>query len=324
MSRSLPFPWQRALLLLAIGGGCGTTGDVDRDPRFVPTSGAGPFRRLSDESLENPPPFVLTDGVADLDEPSLVADGLRLALWVTARRGGTARIEHADSDDLKASFTVPETALVADQAWELGSVSGPSVIAGSPWLLFYAAGGAIGFATADDGHGWRKGPGPTLVADRADEGLVLGAPGAIRLGGKVRVYYPANGALWAAEAPYADLASGRAPVWTRLDGNPTTPEREPMVASATYATAIGRACAFTGTTPAGRARHDLYFSATADPNPTIGFAASYSGDRFTVAAGPILIAPAVRAPAMVPYGAGALLLFVQRGQRDGIAAATSP
>jgi hypothetical protein len=80
-------------------------------------------------------------------------------------------------------------------------------------------------------------------------------------------------------------------------------------------------------TPAGRVRHDLYFTApTGATTSTVGFAGSFSGDQFLVAAAPI-VPPKVpaRSPAETPYRNGALLLFVQRsGANDVISAALSP
>jgi len=228
-------------------------------------------------------------------------------------------------------------------------VSGPSVIRGAPWLLFYRAAGAIGVATSDDGHRWTKIPGTTLTPDQGAEGDALGPPAAVRLGAsggasgasgavgaRVRVYYPARGALFAAEADLADFQARRPPRWTRLDGDPATPGRDPMLAGAPFALALERVTARAAETPVGRLRHDLYFTArvpssgptatTATTTTTIGFAASYTGDRFLAAAAPILPrSPAARGPTETPYRDGALLLYVgHAGARDAILAARSP
>jgi hypothetical protein len=302
--------------------GCGTGADSGGGAAHLPVSGGGPFRPL------DPDPSVLSDPLVDLDDPSVIAVGDTLELWVTATRGKGTDIEHATAPSLDR-FGDLEPALVADQAWEGAAVRGPSVLSGRPWLLFYSAAGAIGWAAAYDGKSWQKGPGPSLVADGAAEGSALGAPAAVRLGDFVRVYYPAAGAIWAAEALFADLARGVPVGWSRVDGDPTTPARDPMLAGAPFAAALGRVSARAAATPADRLRHDLYFTAETGITNTptaCGFAASFTGDRFEVAAAPILpLVPAARSPAMTPYRDGALLLYVQHsGVTDAIAAALSP
>src|SRR5947209_1205742 len=179
-----------ALLMIA---GCGTTGDSGGGAAHLPVSGSGPFKPLEpDPSLDMiNPPFVLADNTADLDDAWVVDYGDLMALWVTARRANVTDIEHADSFALEQGFLPLVQAILPDQAWEAGSVSGASLVAGDPvvpggvWVLFYAGGGgAIGWATAPAitlGHKWTKAPGPALLADRADEGTELSSPAVLRL-----------------------------------------------------------------------------------------------------------------------------------------------
>jgi hypothetical protein len=278
---------------------------------------------------------VLLDNLADLDDPVVLAEGDLLGLWFTSRPrgGGPATIAHADAYRLEEGFLDPIRQLEADQAWEAGEVSGPSVIRGTPWLLLYNAAGAIGVATSADGHVWQKIPGTTLTPD-ATEGGALGPPAAVRVGDRVRVYYPAGGQIWSAETDLAGIVAHRPPIWERLDGDPTTPARDPMLAESDlqFGVALERVTARAAPTPADRLRYDLYVTArlpSADagpPSTAVGFASSYTGDRFLAAAGPILpIAPAARAATETPYRDGALLLYVGRaGVRDAILAARSP
>jgi hypothetical protein len=239
-------------------------------------------------------------------------------------------IEHADALALEKGFGPLQLTLSADQAWEGGAVAQPAVIWSSPWLLFYAAGGGIGVATAADGHRFTKTPGTTLVPRGAEEGSALSSPAAVLLGDRVRVYYVASGQVFAAEADFATLAAGHPAVWTRLDGDPTTPARDPMLAPMSWARRIERVTARAALTPAGRMRHDLYVSAEvlSDGSSSIGcgYAASYTGDRFLAADAPILPErPVARAPTETPYRDEALLLYVaHRGVRDAILAAVSP
>lgn len=328
MRRLLALPLVAALLC-----GCASTGDAGGGANNLPVSGAGPFRPLQpDPDIAIDAPFVLRDNLADLDEPSVLADGEALAIWVTARRGPVGavetRIEHADAPRLNDGFGDLELAIAADQGWEAGGVSGPAVLRDTPWILFYSGGGAIGWATAPDGHAWQKAPGPALTADGLAEGNVLGAPAVTHVGDKIRVYYGAGGVIWAAEAPFADVAERRVTSWTRLDGDPTTPARDPMVSQAPFGVWLDRPSARATRTPAGRVRHDLYFTAYTGTETvsTCGFASSFDGDRFVVGSKPILPPlTIVRAPTETPYGPLAVLMYVQRlGSRDSIAAAQSP
>lgn len=325
-------------LALAIAG-CGTTGDAGGGDSNLPVSGAGPYKSLEpDETIDRiTPPVVYLDPTADLDDPFVIADGEQLELWVTARRKSGTTIDHAGATRLTDGFESEGVALTADQPWEGGEVTGPSLIRGrgsDPWLMFYGAAGAIGWAISTDGVTWDKGPGPTLSANGAEEGTRLGAPGAVRIGDRVRVYYAAGDVLWAAEAPLGDLAAGQGGViWNRLDGDLETAARDPMVGAIPYGVGLGRVFARADATPAGRVRHDLYFSVAATVGtgnspglPTIGFAASFTGERFEVAPGSVMPKEgSARGPAMTPYGAGAVLLYVARaGARDAISAALSP
>lgn len=322
-------------LLLAGLAGCGATGDKGGGAAHLPVSGAGPFQPIADApNLAFNAPFVLSDPAHDLDEPTVVVSGDALALWVTIHENGTTDIQHADAITLDQGFGDLLPALQVDQAWEAGAVSGPSVIWDKPWVLFYSAAGAIGWATAEDGHTYHKAPGPALTADDAEEGHLLGAPAAARVGDRVIVYYEAAGSIWAATAPWADIAAGRATTFTRLDGDPSTPVRDPMVAPPAYALSLARPQVRVAMTPGGRLRYDLYFTAiiasTSGPpgstSATAGFASSFTGELFEVAPAPILpIMESDRSPAETPYQDHAILLYAAEfGARQAIGVATSP
>jgi hypothetical protein len=327
-----------ALLLL----GCGATPESGGSG-WRPVSGSGPFRPLTpDSALGALAPFVLSDNRADLDDPAVVDWGEQLAIWVTARRVNLTTIEHADAYSLEQGFGPLVQAFAPSEAWEAGAVTGPTLIAGDPvipngmWIMFYSGGGALGWATATAvslGHSWAKAPGPAIVANGSEEGNELSSPAVVRLDDRVRVYYLASGAIWAAEAPWADIVAARATHWTRLDGDPTTPGRDPMLRAPSWALSLGRFTARAAETPAGRLRHDLYFTAitlangtAAAATATCGFASSYTGDRFVVAGAPIV--PTTRdrrAPTETPYRDGALLLYIQELATVGaVAAAVSP
>jgi hypothetical protein len=332
------------LLLLGGGGaGCGAIGDTGGGSSYVPVSGSGPFRPLVPGPTYDKlnVPFVLLDPAVDMDDPFVVEWEDQLALWVTARRSNVTDIEHADALSLEEGFGALFQALVADRAWEAGAVTEPSLIAGDPvvpggvWILFYAAGGALGWATAPAvtlGHEWTKAPGPALLANGAEEGHVLSSPAVVRIDDRVRVYYLAEGALWAVDAPFDDVVTGRATTWVRLDGDPATPARDPMLRAPSWASAIGHVSARAVRTPVGRWRHDLYVTVMVPATDrrvatsSAAFASSFTGDRFATGDKPILpLDQPRRGPAETPYRRGALLLYIEHlGARDGVAAALSP
>jgi hypothetical protein len=321
----------KLLLALALLG-CGTTGDPGGGADHLPVSGGGPFAPLMSQPGDQiDAPVVLLDPTADLDDPDLLVDGEALTVFVTTRRKDVVAIEQAHARSLRAGFGDLEPVLAGDQPWEQGAVAAPSVVRGSPWLLFYSAAGAIGLATSRDGDTWEKRAAPVLVADATTEGATLGAPAAVRIDDQVRLYYEAGGSIWAAQAPLASF-SGADPIpWTRLDGEPSTVERDPMVRASrvSFGAAIARPFARAGRTPADRLRHDLVFTVETgqvDVPTTCGYAGSFSGFDFAVAQTPILPPKLVtRAPTVAPYEDGAVAIYVQlRGVRDGLVAAKSP
>jgi hypothetical protein len=315
------------MLLLA---GCAATGDSGGGASHLPVSGSGPFTPLEpDPSLSITAPVVLSDPTADLDDPTVVVWNDALALWVTTHRNGATAIEHADANTLLDGFMALYPGIQADQGWEAGGVSQPSVLWTNPWLMFYGGGGMIGWATAADGHSFKKAPGPALIANTAEEGDSLSSPAVVQIGDRFRVYYLAAGAIWAAEAPADDVLAGRATTWTRLDGKPETPARDPMLTAPSWALAIGRFTARAANTPVGRLRHDLYFTARTYPmgaqgaSTNVGFASSFTGFDYATESTPIVSTHLpVHSPTETPYGDQALLLYVMHsGARDVIAAA---
>jgi hypothetical protein len=329
----------RALFLsyAIVCAACGATGDAGGGASNLPVSGTGPFRPLVEKDGDViDAPVVLLDPGADLDDPWAIADGDAIGLWLTARRRvGTetvTRIEHADSTSLRKGFGELTPVLEADQPWEAGSVWGPAILVGDPWLLFYRAANAIGWATSSDGgHTWQKAMMPALVHD--------GEPAAVvRVGDTVRLYLPGAGGLFAAEASFADLVAHRSQSWLLVDAEPETPEwRDPHLRVPPFAISVGRPFARVAPTVAGRLRWDLYFtvllpstSTPSAPTSSAGFAASYEpsieGTSFETYPTPILSPREVgRSPAMIPYQGGAILFYIQRtGVRDAVLAGQSP
>jgi hypothetical protein len=295
------------LLAAMLSAACGTEGGPGGGASHLPVSGAGPFAPLDAEPGDLiDAPVVLSDP-SDLDDPVVFADGDALTVWLTAHRSAGDDIERADAKTIRQGFGDLEVALTADQAWEGGGVSAPSVVRDQqPWLLFYLAAGGIGYATSTDGHTWEKQPGPVLPG-------VAGPPAAVRIGDKIRVYYPKNGAIYASES--ATLTD-----WTDLGE---------LVAGVPFGTSLGRVFARAADTEAGRLRHDLYFTVetgvVATPS-TCGFASSWDGVHFDEEATAIVDAKLVTgSPTETPYGDGALLLWIERhGARAVVTAGKSP
>jgi hypothetical protein len=298
----------RAMLMLTLLG-CGTGGDAGGGASHLPVSGGGPFAPLAPLPGDQiDAPVALEDPGVDLDDPFVLADGAALTVWVTAHPAGGDVIVRADAKSIRQGFGEVELALKADQPWEGGGVSAPSVVppADGHWLLFYLAQGGIGYATSLDGHTWQKGPGP-LIAN-------VGAPAAVRMGKEIRLYYVKDGVLEARDNVF-DSPSDVGVV----------------VAGAPFGTSVGRAFARVVATPGGRLRHDLYFTVeTPTMTRTCGWAASYDALHFDVFAMPIVDPKQdIRACAEAPYETdgidGALGLWIQeRGSRAVVFAGKSP
>jgi hypothetical protein len=299
---------------------CGTLAPDGGGASNLPVSGAGPYKKLvaNDDTLINEP-VVLEDAGASLDDAQVLANGEALMVWVTRRTSdGKSSIRRADLARLEDGPMGLEMALAADQAWEMGAIGQPAVILGTPSLIFYSAGGGIGYARSDDAMTWEKAPGPALTAS-SDE-TAIASPAAVMLDGKVRLFYSGAGGIYAADAALADLAA--------LVPKPFTKAGLLIpAASSAWASPDGRFTARTVVTVAGRPRYDLFLTGSLVMLRTVGFAASFDGTNFEIAGAPFLDpkAPEEWAPTVTNYRDGALLLFSQtQGNRSVIAGATSP
>lgn len=321
--RSIPVALAAAL------AACGTLAPDGGGAQNLPSSGAGPYGRLAAESEQ-----ILSEGAADLDDPVLLVDGGALTIWYTRTPTGKGaeirRARLASIDDREPAI---DLALGADQAWEAGGVAQPAVLApgaGAPWLLAYAAGGAIGYATSDDGASWRKATGPALRGDGGEEGAALASPALARLDdGTVRLYYLGAGGLFAADAHAADLAALAAAPFARSPGTSPGAATRALVRAhaASWLETLGRTTARGVTTPAGRSRFDLYLSGAQAGVGVVGLASSYDATDFALAAAPLLDAraPAEQSPTVAAWDGGSLLLFSERPSRfSRIGAARSP
>lgn len=305
---------------------CGTLAPDGGGDVGLPLSGVGPFRKLApSDDTAIAEPVVLAAPGANLDDPFALVDGERLTLWFSRSDGKSgSTIGRADLPRLEDGAPSLDFALAAESPWEMGGVAQPSVLrgeSGGPWLLFYAAGGAIGYATGD-GVSWDRLPGPALapgVGERA-----LGSPAPILEGDRVRLYFVVDGgAVEVAEAALADLAARAPTPFVRVAEDPVV-----RAGDAPWLEAIGRVTARAVATSTGRTRYDLYLSGTDDAGQrAVGMAASWDGESYAVP--PVAFLDARRpnewSPTVVDFRGGALLLFTQpSGAGSVVAAATSP
>ena len=312
-----------------VAGGCGTLAPEGGGAENLPSSGAGPYGRLPAGSEQ-----ILADDSADLADPQVFADGEQITIWHTrTAEQKPSEIRRARLADIDDRQPVIDTMLAATEAWETGGVGQPAVLRpadGGPWLLAYAAGGALGYAISDDGEAWRKAPGPALRGDGGEEGAQLASPALVRLDdGTVRLYYVGAGGVFAADAHPAVLAALAAAPFVRAPGpSPAAAVRALFAAHATrWLETLGRVSARYVETPAGRARYDLYLSGAQLGIGTVGLASSWDGTNFALAAAPLLDAraPAEQAATVTAWRGGSLLLFVEHPSRySRVGGARSP
>jgi len=294
---------------------CSTLGTASDDGQNLPTSGVGPFRKLSDTEVTAYAPFVLLAAAPEPStapattylEPSVLAGStdassadVTLFAVLVPPTGGGSSIVRTRADDARSFFGTsadsghtPATVLTADAAWEGGSLSGPSALkVGDEVFLYYAAAGGIGVATSTDGVVFTKNRAPVLGPDAtvAWETTTPHAPSVARYpDGQFRMLYAAGAFIGEASSP--DGAT-----WTRLDSEPSTPEVDPVfgpsapVDPSTLPTGelppfdtatVGDPCLLPRVTADGRLQVRVLYTGTATPGdggtPTsaIGFAARY-------------------------------------------------
>jgi hypothetical protein len=335
------------ICLVLVFTGCATLGsEAIEDNDALPTTGVGPFRKLSATEVGGVAPYVLDNAQGRYREPSALAlDGIdqsgiapstRVALYFVAhpKAGGGDVIVRTRADDARSFYGAgpdfghsPAQVLAPDQPWEGANLAGPSVLAvGSQVYLYYAATGGIGVAESADGFAFTKQPGPIFSADPSVtwETSTPHAPSvAIFPSGEFHMFYAAGVCI--GEATSTDGIH-----FTRLDSDPASPAIDPVLCPSAPVSADDVDAGATvpidteGTddplvlprvTPAGRLQvRVLYTGFSAPPGASnrpsaIGFAARY-GDS-----GPLARAPAgvysvnlhEHAPAYFAWDTGAML-----------------
>lgn len=276
-------------LSLAACATLGTPGQGDVD---LPTTGAGPFRKLQTSEVHGVAPYLLDSQSSQFREPAVVRlddapESTRVALFLVERQGGADVIARTSADDARSFFGgtgdlpahEPIVVLQKDQPWEAQDLGGPSALrVGGTYYLYYASNGRVGLARSSDGAAFVKEPSAVFSPPRSAR-----APSVARLeDGAFRMLYASGGALYEAASP-----DGLA--WTELDGDPTTSAVDPVFGPAGPAfglapgekppfdeVATDDPCLLPRTTPAGRLQFRVLYTGTAaDGSTSIGFAARY-------------------------------------------------
>lgn len=321
------------LLGLVPACGLGVADDSSGGRTELPSSGAGPFKRLAfDSATPADEPWLLADPVLEVTEPALVArPGGGVDAWVTRESAelpaGDTEIWFAELPDLHGLTTAPfAPALTADLPWEDGHVGGPAIVALPDRLvMFYAGGDDIGRAeSTDGGRSWTKRAAPVLTGATS--------PGAGFDGETWLLAFTAPGEPMAAAAAGIMLARSTDGVTFTRDPEPIVTPRggAPKVYDAAATTAPALGWIVEGT---GRGHWALWyaglgrFPAVGDaPSFAIGYAGSWDGSAWQRAAGdrPIVAAPA-GAPSVVLVGNHGVMAYdALNGRRSGVGLAATP
>jgi hypothetical protein len=337
--------------LVACVAACATGGDTGKGDENLPTSGAGPFRKLDGNEVAGVAPFVLDDKNALYREPAVMHDpggGGDVILYAIGKQEGRDVVVRSRATDARSFYGTtsdightPPAVLAADQPWEGSDLSGPFAILGAELpsgsggepppavLLYYAASGGIGAARSSDGLSFTKVPGPILARDPASawETTELRAP-SVYVGDDRRVHL-----FYASGAAIGEAVSDDGLHFTRAPGNPVlVPAREPAPSELApnekppFDTArVGDPCPSPRHTPAGREQVRVFYTGEGAGGATaIGFAARYgdSGPLERNALPVYSVGQGEAAPAFFG-GDGFAYLYVQQERRGVGATATS-
>lgn len=146
-------------------------------------------------------PVLQIAGETLIGAPSVIRRDSGIDMYAAV--GNPSRIVRAHSSDEGSTFVVDlDPVLVAQEAWEQGSVGSPSVVdfKGSTYLLYEGGARAgIGLAQVDAQGAQRAQPNPILSAENVQDPIfwrnvtTVGAPQAIVAGESVRIVFTARG-----------------------------------------------------------------------------------------------------------------------------------
>lgn len=338
-------------LVAVLASSCATLGSEGLGDVGLPSSGVGPFRRLTTDEVPGIAPFVL-DGEGGYREPAVLSDDASEPL-VTLYAGATGagrdgvpkgpvivRSFAKDGRSFVGSGGGPgrgtSLVLAPSEAWEGGEVGSPyalrvGVVSASAILLFYAGAQGIGVAKATSSEGpFVKTGAPVLDANGASgwESEPPRAPTAYLDGRTIHLFFASGGSLGEAVADVDALA------FRRVDADPSTVGIDPVLSPSApvdpKTLAVGEKppfdeagltdpCVAVRVTPAGRAHVRVLYTGKARAGTTaIGFAARYGHQGVLVRqAVPVYAAKGKeRAPALLDLGDRGYLYFTQPRSSD--------
>jgi hypothetical protein len=318
----------RTVLLCVLATACATLAEPAGGDQNIPTSGAGPFRKLAGAEVLGAAPYLLDDSTALFREPAALPLPQGVALYVVMQASsGHDVIARTRADDGRTFYGAAEDVghkplqvLAADQTWESTDLSHPSALAvGSSVWLYYASNGSVGLAQSADGLTFTKVANPVLAADA--RGPVTSASVAQLPDGTFDMMYAQAGSIY--EATSSDGLT-----WQRAPDAILAPAGD-----AFDSMAVADPCVFPRMTAAGRLQVRVLYTGYA-PNEggvtsAIGFAARYgSVGALTRAPAPVYsVSKNERAPAVFAQDSSSLL-YVEQDSQDGthraIAGAVSP
>jgi hypothetical protein len=318
------------LLVILLAWRCATLAESAGGDSNLPSSGAGPFRKLASGEVDGVAPNLLDDEAANYREPSALALSDSVALYVVmANAQATDVIARTRATDDRTFFGAtadfghkPQQVLASDQTWEGPNLAHPSALkVGTGIWLYYASNGSIGLAQSSDGLTFTKVGAPVLVADAL--GPIASASVAQLPGGSFDMMFAQGSSIY--EATSADGLA-----WQRVDADPSTPAMDPVLAPApsnTYVApgalppfdtlSVADPCFSPRMTAANRLQARLlytgYAQAEGGVQSAIGFAARYgdSGPLVRAAGAVYSVALHESSPALFPT-AGMSFLYVEQ------------
>lgn len=340
-----------AMWVVVVLAGCGTLASPGGGEADLPNNRTGPFRELTSAETGGQR-CAAYDSAGGFDEPSAVRlpDG-RVALYGTRTRMGRRTIARTVLTGLARQTEEPADVLTATLPWQAMAVASPEVIAvAGGYVMAYATGsGALGVARSTDGVAWQALPTPALEMDAAmGEETALRAPTIVATAnGGLVLAYASGSAIWLARTGAVD---GR---FVRVDGDPSTPRRDPLLGATGRASPMGDAgvgfesgavddpSLTVEATATGRSIWRLYYTARSVPQAMDGgvapsvavtMAASFDGVSFTRFGAAVVTSrtdPTLAAPSALAVDARRTLLYLSgrcdtAGRVRGVRAAIAP
>ncbi len=338
------------LLAFPVAFHCATLAETAGGDSNLPSSGAGPFRKLvGDEVSNGEAPVVLDNQAADYREPAALAlsDGVALYIVMVGAQGNDVIVRTRATDE-RTFFGAtedfghePQQVLASGQAWESANLAHPSALTvGTGVWLYYASNGSIGLAQSTDGLTFNKvGVAPALAAD---------ALGPIASASVAQLPDASFDMMFAQGIPSTRRRAQMGSCWQRVDADPSTPVMDPVLGPAPPNTMLAPGqvppfdtlrvadpCFAPRVTAAGRLQARVLYTGYAQGeggvSSAIGFAARYGDSGVLVRADGAVYSVSMHesSPALFPLPDMSFLYVEQdapttEGQYRVIAGAVSP